>query len=466
MNLSLRKRLTRLTLLTIGAVMLPLMLLSGLKIREEVNELSDARLAQNAKVLEALVAQFDADPGGDAAPRVVANWLRPKGADEATAWGHGYETQIGFQLWATPTRQLLTTADLANLPFDAAPVGFADAIKDRRRWRVYTKAADRGGFVRTAERYDSRREMIRGLVLQSVLPLVIGLPLLALLVGWAIRRGLAPLSGVADSLRHRPPTAMDPVDAHDAPDEVVPLVGALNGWLQRLRDVLEREREFTSNAAHELRTPLAGGLIHVENALAADADEAARTAALQDAHRALLRMSDLVNQLMTLARWDAAAAPADAGTDLAAIVTEEAARMQARAAERGARIEWRCEPAPPVAASEAASRIVVRNLVDNALRHGAAGGRVAVSVRTVGGSVELAVADDGPGIPAGQRQAMFDRFRRGADAGSGGAGLGLSIVKRVADVHGASLVLEDGEGSRGLRVRIAFPGARGGGASA
>lgn len=225
--------------------------------------------------------------------------------------------------------------------------------------------------------------------------------------------------------------------------------------------MLEREREFTANAAHELRTPLAGSLVHVENALAAGTDEAARDAALQDARHALLHMSNLVNQLMTLARWDAMAAPpTPAGSDLAAIVTDETALVEARAAGRGIRIERRCEAAPPVAISEAALRIIVQNLVDNALRHGRAGGSIAVSVRSVGSAVELVVADDGPGIPSGQRLAMFDRFRRGADAGAGGAGLGLSIVKRIADAHGAGLSLEDGEDARGLRVRVTFPAVR------
>ena len=184
---SLRRRLTVLALGCISAVIVPLLALSYTKVAEEVGELSDARLAQSAKTLEALSAYIGA---GANAPIEIANWVRPKGASEATAQGHGYETQIGFQYWTSPTELKLATHDLRDLAFSAAPIGFADTYIEKRRWRVYTKIGDDGGFFRAAERYDSRREIVRDLLLQNTLPLVLGLPVLALFVRWAVKKGL------------------------------------------------------------------------------------------------------------------------------------------------------------------------------------------------------------------------------------------------------------------------------------
>ncbi|HKE46606.1 MAG TPA: ATP-binding protein [Rhodanobacteraceae bacterium] len=453
---SLRNRLTTLTVASIALVMLPLLAISYVKVDEEVNELSDARLAQSAKTLEALADHLGI---GTLNSRVeVPTWVRPKGAQEATPQGHGYETQIGFQYWTTPSELKLATEDMRNLAFDAAPVGFADVVKDRRRWRVYTKIGDDGGFVRTAERYDSRREIARDLLLQNMMPLVIGLPLLVFLASWSVRRGLRPLADTARRIEDRAPDNTDPLDAHDAPDEIVPLVRALNGLLQRLKRVLESERQLTANAAHELRTPLAGALIHVENALAADAT-ADRDASLSDARGALSRMTRLVNQMLELARWDSAsAAKAMTNVDLAACLAAESASLAPLAAARRMRVASNLDDdARRVHGWEAGLRVLVRNLLDNALRYGAPGGVVLVEATSDGTGTLLAVSDDGPGIDAGARDAMFDRFQRGRDAGGEGVGLGLAIVKRIGDLHRASVRLTDVPGGRGLRVEVRFP---------
>jgi two-component system sensor histidine kinase QseC len=331
MILSLRGRLTMLALGCITAVMLPLLALSCAKVIEEVGELSDARLAQNAKTLEALSEHLRT---GAAAPIEIPNWVRPKGVAEETAQGHDAEKEVGFQYWASPTELMLTAGDLRSLAFTAAPIGFADAYIEKRRWRIYTKIGDTGGFFRAAERYDSRREIIRDLLLQNVLPLLIGLPLLALLMGWAIRKGLAPLSRTAQSIEQRSPHQAGPIDGHDAPEEIWPLVGALNGLLNRLGHALDNERQFTATAAHEMRTPLAGALIHVENALESETDEE-RRASLEEARAAIFRMKHLLNQMLELARWDSASGgkPREA-VDLAVLVNSQIDELKEAATQR------------------------------------------------------------------------------------------------------------------------------------
>jgi two-component system, OmpR family, sensor histidine kinase QseC len=455
---SLRGRLTLLTLSCIGLVMLPLLAVSYSKVVEEVNELSDARLAQSAKTLEALSQHIHGVETAYDSVIEVENWVKPKGSAEATPQGHGYETQVGFQYWATANELRLTTQDLRGLSFDAAPIGFADITKDKRRWRVYTKIAERGGFIRAAERYDSRSEIVRDLLLQNTLPLLIGLPVLALLVGWAVRRGLQPLARTAARLEGRGPEDIGPMNGHDAPREIEPLIGALNGLLQRLRRVLDDERTFTSNAAHELRTPLAGALIHIENALAGATDQE-RVTSLTDAKDALARMARLVNQMLELARWDGTSSLRSfTDIDLARCIDEELLDLAGSALKRNIEVVRNFDgAAKPVRGWEGGIRVLIRNLLDNALRYGRAGGTIVITLASTPVATVLSISDDGPGIDAEHREWMFNRFQRGRDVLVEGSGLGLPIARRIAELHRASLVLLDCEQGSGLRVEVRFP---------
>jgi two-component system sensor histidine kinase QseC len=454
---TLRGRLTVLTLSCIGLVMLPLLAVSYSKVVEEVNELSDARLAQSAKTLEALSQHIRSAQTADNSVIEVENWFKPKGSAQATPQGHGYETQVGFQFWATATELRLTTQDLRGLSFDAAPVGFADITLGRRHWRVYTKLAERGGFIRAAERYDSRREITRDLLLQNTLPLLLGLPVLALLVRWAVRRGLQPLAQTAARLEGRDPEEIGPIDGHDVPQEIEPLIGALNGLLQRFRRVLDEERTFTSNAAHELRTPLAGALIHLDNAFASVTEED-RLASLKDARDAATRMARLVNQMLELARWDATSSPRMfADVDLVACLEEVLLDLAGIAIERNVEIVRHIEAqAKSVRGWEGGIRVLIRNLLDNALRYTRVGGKVAIALSSSASATVLSISDDGPGIDADLRESMFNRFQRGRDVIVEGSGLGLPIARRVAQLHRASLVLLNSEMGRGLRVEVRF----------
>jgi two-component system sensor histidine kinase QseC len=439
----------------ISAVMVPLLALSYAKVAEEVGELSDARLAQSAKTLEALSAHIGAEA---AAPIEIPNWVRPKGAQEATAQGHGYETQVGFQYWTSPTELKLTTRDLRGLAFSASPVGFADTYIDRRRWRIYTKIGDAGGFIRAAERYDSRREIVRDLLLQDVLPILVGLPLLALLMGWAIRKGLQPLATTASRIEQRSPHQAGPIDGHDVPDEIAPLVRALNGLLNRLGEALDNERQFTATAAHELRTPLAGALVHVENARESETAEEQQSA-LAQARAAIHRMKRLVDQMLELARWDSAAAGKPRDTvDLPALVDAQIGEMARTADRLGVTFVRAFDGnARIVSGWEAGLRVLVRNLLDNASRHAGHGAVVVVEISRDDENTLLAVTDNGPGIPEDRREAVLHRFQRGDESASEGVGLGLPIVKRIAEVHRASLRLVSGPEARGLRVEVRLP---------
>ncbi|MBO9661868.1 ATP-binding protein [Dokdonella sp.] len=455
---SLKARITALVLGCLAAVLLPLVALSYRFTMEEVDELGDARLAQNARTIGALVSDAGAQALAANAPLQVDVWRRAHGKQPLTVRGHPYEMQIGFQYWDGANRLLLNSDNLAEVPLDAAPAGFADIQVKGRHWRVFTLLGENQHWVRVGERYDSRREIARALAVEAIAPLLIGVPLLALLLGWAVRRGLAPLHVLAERVAARRPDQNEPIGGSALPREIEPLVAALNGLFGRAGAQLRREREFTANAAHELRTPLAGALIQVENAQAA-ATPAAREQSLRQAALGLGRLSRLVNQMLELARWDAAQPPAFERVDLGRCIDEELAELGAAAADKDLEIAVVVDPAARhVDGWEPGLRTLLRNLLDNAMRHSERGGRIEVTLAGESGRARLAIRDHGPGIEPALRQAMLDRFRRGDDRHGGGSGLGLAIVARIAELHRTRLVLGEGEGG-GLRVEVVFPAA-------
>ncbi len=452
---SLRSRISVLVLAVIVVVLVPVVTLSYYFMIGEVDELSDARLAQNARTIHALVA----DTGASAA--VVAHeivpWQREQRSLPSALPGHSYETQIGFQYWNDAHALLLHSANLREVAFDAAPIGFADISIGPHRWRVFTLLNDDQSQVRVGERYDSRREISHALAIEAIVPFAIGLPLLALLVGWAVRVGLRPLRALADQLVERRPDNTQPLAIANSPREMEPVIAALNGLLERVRGLLRHERQFTANAAHELRTPLAGALMHVENAQAA-ANAAIATEALDKAGVGLARLTRIVNQMLDLARWDAVAATHEfRAVDLRRCVDEELQELGALAADKD--IEFAISSTPRacfVDGWEPGLRALLRNLLDNAIRYSFAGGRVTISIVPHENGTRLSIADHGPGVEPTRRGAMFERFQRGAEGLSEGSGLGLSIVARIAELHHARVTLADADAHAGLRVDIDF----------
>jgi two-component system sensor histidine kinase QseC len=440
-------------LAAIGALLVPLVMASYRFMMGEMEELGDARLAQNARTLGALVSGDMRRPGRfPAAPAAPATIERTAGTP-----GHSYEEQVGFQYWATDNALLLASDNFRGVALDAAPSGFADIRIDRRRWRVFTLLVD-GHWVRAGERYDSRREIAHALAVQAITPVLVGLPLLAMLVGWAVHGGLAPLRWLTEQLARRRPDQTEPMGGN-LPDELQPVVLALNGLVQRLRAGIEREREFAANAAHELRTPLAGALIQVENARATLPPGKTRDA-LGDARGALVRLSHMVDQLLDLSRWDAAQALSLAPVDLAACVEAELAELGDAIVARDIEVAFSRPDAPCLVTGwEPGLRTLARNLLDNAVRHNVVGGRIDVSLSVDADAVTLSIGDSGPGIDPALRPSMFARFRRGEGARSEGSGLGLPLAARIAEVHQATIAMETGREGRGLRVDVRFPAA-------
>lgn len=300
-----------------------------------------------------------------------------------------------------------------------------------------------------------REELAEHLLTTMLTPLLFGLPLLG---GWlwlATWRGLKPLDEVAEELTRRAPERLDPVTPVAAPREVRPLLDALNALFARVDRAMQNERAFTADAAHELRTPLAA--ICAQAQVAARARDAAeRDHALAQLSASARRASHLVEQLLTLARLDPASPPMMSDVRLDRLAAEVCADHGATALEKNITLELDAPQPVSIEGNEAMLRILLRNLIDNAVRYTPAGGKVEVGVTAHSGEVRLVVTDSGPGIPADKRAEALRRLHRLAGQEIEGSGLGLSIVARIAELHDARLELTDGIGQPGLTVQVTF----------
>jgi signal transduction histidine kinase len=261
---------------------------------------------------------------------------------------------------------------------------------------------------------------------------------------------------VGRAVARRDPANLAPLDVGSPPREVAPLVASLNSLFERVQASMEHERRFTADAAHELRTPIAALRAQAEVALAAD-DEAQRRHALGGVIEGCDRAAHLIGQLLTLARLDPARAGSpDETADLAAVAREVAAMHAQAALERGLELSVEAPGSAIVAAEPALLQILLRNVVDNAVRYAAGVGRE-IRIEVVdGGHPVCRIVDDGPGIPSEERGRLGERFHRGPGVSEEGSGLGLSIVQRIADLCGATVTFETAPGGRGLCVTVHF----------
>jgi two-component system, OmpR family, sensor kinase len=331
--------------------------------------------------------------------------------------------------------------------------GFVTVTVPGGSWRVYTHVGD-FDVVQIAQPMSVRSRQAAAVALRTVMPLLLLLPLLGLLVWVIVGHGLDPLRRAALEVSRRSPDALQPIEQRDLPEEVQPLIGSLNGLLERLSHALESQRAFVADAAHALRTPVTALQLQVQLLERAQSEQerAAATGRLKDG---LKRMTHLVEQLLTLARQDPAHERADQDVELDALAAEVVGEQSVLAAAKSIDLGLVHAYALTVTGDREALRVLLSNLVDNAIRYTPAGGRVDVAVTSEDGRPVLTVEDTGPGIPPEERPRVFDRFYR-AEQGGSGSGLGLAIVENIARRHGAHVELDSGKDGRGLKVSVRF----------
>lgn len=398
----------------------------------ETNELADLQLRQLAVALPHEIALNTALPAAE----------DPEEEFVLQAWD-----ERGVALYLTPGHRALPRY---------AVRGFSIVKLDGERWRIYGELRN-GRFVQVAQPLAARQHLAASMTWRTGAPLLLFLALLGVLVVAVVGRALRPLERLAQAVEGRSPAALAPLAETDMPPELRPVVLALNSLMGRFAAALAAQRVFVADAAHELRSPLTALKLQVQLVERAGHDEA-RTQALARLHQRLDRATHLVQQLLSLARHEGGHVAAqlrtvDLGQLLEAAVADHAVLADSRMIDLGVVV-----PASvPIEADADGLRVLLNNLIDNALRYTQQGGRVDLLAANEGGRALLRVSDNGPGVAPEHRARLFDRFYRPDGNEVWGCGLGLSIVRNIADHHRAEIVLSDAAPDAGLSVTVLFP---------
>jgi two-component system sensor histidine kinase QseC len=444
--------LLALALASVVVVWLGASALTWIETRHEVDELLDGHLAQAAAMLvmqQAGTDDDDDDPVGQA-PTL-----------------HKYAPRVAFQVYHDG-RLTMRSANVSALPMTAEKTGFSTVtLADGAEWRVFSARTDRHDVqVHVAEQMQSRHSILWAVLRGMLLPLLVALPLLALMLWWAIRQGLLPLRLLGQVLAQRQAQSLEPLASAGMPLEMQPMLDSLNGLFARIDQLLASERRFTAYAAHELRTPMAAIRAQAQVALGAGADVAQRDHALQVLLQGCDRATHLVDQLLTLSRLEAAGErPASEPLDLCELVRVVAAELAPDALRRQQQLEFEPPdaanaggaPAPcAVSGNAVLVSVLVRNLIDNASRYSPRHSRIVVSVTLESGCPTLRVQDSGPGISPDNLARLGERFFRVLGSEQTGSGLGWSIIRQIAAAFSATVEVRPSILLGGLCVTVRF----------
>jgi signal transduction histidine kinase len=404
----------------------------------------DEVFEDNLKQVALAVAQYQGGTEPSAAPRLAQQLPR-------TFEEYG-QFEFVTAIWSLDGRLLHSSDAAVHLPFHSRS-GLSRVTADGEPWHLYTIVLqDR--IVQAAQRASERNVLADESISVLIAPTAMLLGVIAVLLALALGRGLAPLSAAASDVAARSAEALHPIDLGPHPRELHPLVVAVNELMARLGTALSAQRQFVADAAHELRTPIAALRLQLQ-LLERAGHGTPRDHAMAELAQGIDRAQHLVEQLLQLSRLGPEAPPpALRPVALGALVRSCVARFSARAEAQGVDIGAEVAGEPIVQGDPDRLTTLLGNLVDNALRHTPAGGRIDVSARNEG-AARLEVADSGPGIPEAERARVFDRFYRGPGQVGMGSGLGLAIVKAVADAHGAEVALGE-SAAGGLRVTVRF----------
>lgn len=444
---SLQARLLGLVFGVVAVVWLAASVATWIDVRQELDELLDGHLAQAAALLVVQQAgEIHNDDDADGAP------------DAPTL--HRYAPKVAFQVFHEG-RLALRSANAPAEPMADPGGDFKSGLRTvplaGEPWRVFAAyGAERDVQVYVGEAIASRSSILWAVMRSTAWPMAVALPLLMLAAWWAIRRGLVPLRRLGDLLAERQPASLQPVVVDRAPAEIAPITEALNGLFERIGQLMASERRFTADAAHELRTPIAAIRAQAQVAMA-EPDAGLRRHALQATLAGCDRAARLVEQLLTLARVESAGPPALGPVDLDAIVRQVVAEIAERSAAKQQVLTFESAGACPFQGEPTLLAVLVRNLVDNAIRYSPVGAQVRITLVAPheGRGLGLRIEDSGPGLAAPELARLGERFFRvNSGQPESGSGLGWSIVRRIAAAHRMGISLGASPDLAGLSVEI------------
>ncbi|MDA3868724.1 MAG: ATP-binding protein [Gammaproteobacteria bacterium] len=431
----------------------------------EIRELFDAQLARSARLILSMVQADEGQSDFSSIQRYLdENQISTEELDYSAEEnrepdsGHVYVTKLAFQIWDNLGNLILKSENAPIQPIAGEKNGFDNKTFLANDWRVFSLYSHNHKYrCITAERVDVRNDLITKLSDDLFLLFITLIPALSIVMWLAITQGLAPLHNLASQIGRRDASKLDAVSDINAPTEIQTIAGALNSLLSRLSQALDRERRISSDAAHELRTPLAAVRLHAELAKKSTT-ESDRNTALNHVLQSIDRTTHLVDQLLTLAKLEPEVFSKNLATlNLNSIVIEETAMLAPMAHRKNIELSVDELADAFISADNTSLRLLIRNLLDNAISYTQDNGIIKVKVRSTNGSVNLIIQDNGPGISAEQRERVCERFYRIGDSEVPGCGIGLSIVMRVVELHHATLKMSRPAGGTGLNVTVSFP---------
>ncbi len=441
---SIRRRLVGAVLGATGIVLIVLGVAVQVAIERSSAREFDERLAQHGRIVLAYAAHEFLETG-----TVVPESPLPAGEKRTT--------DVVYQVWTPEGIAVHRSAGAPSAPLvDLKSRGFLDVRIEGTDWRVYALQSPGQPLLVQMAELRSDRNLIAARVRSAVrTPVLVCLPLLAVLVWWLTTAALRPVERLALEIGSRTAGDLSPLDLGHMPEEITALGAALNALIKRQGEALVREQRFTADAAHELRTPLAA--IRAQAQVAQRAVEAPERAhALRQLIAGVDRSTRLITQLLSLARVEPSLSVADASArSVSQVVNAVMLDLAGEAASQDLRLDL-LPCALETRVPEEPVYLLLRNILDNAIRHSPFSGNIRIRVEQMDGMLEICVTDQGPGIAPEQREAVFDRFRRFSD-GYAGSGLGLSIVQRVVDLMGGTIALTDAEPPPGLCVTVRLP---------
>jgi two-component system, OmpR family, sensor histidine kinase QseC len=434
----LQTQLTLSVLLGVSAIWVVMLLVIWQDSQRQIDKLLDDHLVQSAALLVAQQGPhlFDEDPADSHVvhPKVVS-----------VMYQVFHDGALTLKSDNAPPQPLLATGKRFE-------VGFDDVVMEDAVWRVYASfGQETDVHVYVAERESSRMAILHAVLRSAFWPLLVALPLLGLSIWWTIHRGLRPLRKLSAALSERGTRDFHKFSLNNASEEITAVVDALNALFARIETLVDSERRFTADAAHELRTPIAAIRTQAQVALGAT-DETSRARALMGTIAGCERANRVLTQLLVLARLENAVRADAKQVDLAEICRATAAEIAPQAFDKQQEMELECDPNCHVLGDETLLALMLHNLIVNAVRYSPPRAQVRITVRHKARNVVVSVDDSGPGLSATEMQRVGERFFRGQHQLESGSGLGLSIARRIATVHEGHLKVAASSELSGLHV--------------
>ena len=442
---SIKKRILTLLLSTFVVIWVIMMTYTWFNTQHEVEEIFDVQLAQSSDAIFGLTLHEFATDG-------ISTFRFDLFESDLV---HEYKHKLVFQVWRGQ-ELLFASINAPSTPI-ASQSGYSNGVMNDELWRFLSRKDHKTGLLLlVGEDLSMRAEIQKKILLQVFWPILFVLPILTLLLVLAVNKGLQPLQRLTNEIIKRSANDLTPVSIERAPREILPVISEINQLLIKLKKAITTERQFTSDAAHELRTPLAAIKAQTQVAQRAK-DRATQNHTLAKIIEGVDRSSHLVEQLLILARLEPELIYGEfEKIDLSKSLEQSIAGVSHIALEREINVSFTSDMHIVLNAIETLLDILVVNLLKNAFIYTPKGGHVDISLEAKGETVVISISDSGVGIPEALRGRIFDRFYRIPGISLDGSGLGLSIVKRIVEVHSGNIKIDDSS-SGGTIFTIELP---------